>query len=96
VNCPSEIAAILREILRTAVLRIRAAGWQGDARRCAAEADHVHNLPGLLGDYAEDLLDYYWRVERPAFIDRAGTEAAAAYDPLWERLAGHVPTTAPK
>ena len=88
-QCPSEVSEILCEILRTGLLRIRTLD---DADRCMLEADHLHNLPGLLVKYKPELLDYYWRVERPSFIDRSTTDDLEAFEPLWNSLAKHVPT----
>jgi len=53
-TCPTEIAEILTEILRTGLLRIRALGWSGNAERCAIEADHLHNVPDLLAHYSPE------------------------------------------
>jgi hypothetical protein len=89
-TCPDEIADILLEILGTGILRIRALGWTQNAARCAVEADHLHNLPHLLSHFSEDLLKYYWEVERPSFIGQCSAENAAQFTPLWERLAGHL------
>ena len=92
--CPPDVAATLLEILSQGLLRARAAGWAGDAAGAAAEADHVHNLPGLLADYSQERLWCYWDVERPAFSDRAA-DRAAAFRPLWERLRSHAERLAP-
>jgi len=86
-QCPLPIAEIVCEILRTGLLRIRVLS---DADRCALEADHLHNLPGLLADYKPELLEYYWRVERACFIERSTPEEAAGFEALWKSLAGHV------
>jgi hypothetical protein len=85
-NCPPEIARILLEILGAASLRIRAAGWAGDASRCAVEADHIHNLPALLADYSGEGLAYYWQVEKPAFERQCGDGELAHFQPLWAEL----------
>jgi hypothetical protein len=90
-QCPPEIAEIVCAILRTGLLRIRAFG---DAHRCALEADHLHNLPGLLANYKPELLDYYRRVERVGFIERSTPEDVQGFEPLWKGLAKHV--TLPK
>jgi hypothetical protein len=87
--CPPEIARILLAIIQTATLHIRAAGWSGDAKRCAAEADHIHNLPGLVADYSQEGLRYYWQVEKPSYerlLDRPPT----SFQPLWDELGGLV------
>ena len=84
-KCPPEIAEIVCEILRTGLLRIRAL----DSDRCALEADHLHNLPGLLANYKAELLDYYWRVERPSFAERSTPEDIQGFEPLWQALAKH-------
>jgi hypothetical protein len=85
-NCPPIIARVLLQILHTGILRIRAGGWAGDAERCAAEADHLHNLPGLLVDFSFDRLKYYWDVERPAFLHRSDGTGAEGFEPLWRDL----------
>jgi hypothetical protein len=90
-TCPADVARVVLQILEVAVLQIRARGWQGDGFRCAVEADHVHNLPALLSDYADDLLKFYWEVERPAFMKRCAPADLAAYEPLWAELAELVP-----
>jgi hypothetical protein len=71
-------------------LRIRALGWSEMSARCAVEADHLHNLPALLADYEPKLLEFYWRVERVAFIKQSSPEEAAGFEPLWIALADHV------
>ena len=90
-QCPPEIAEIVCEILRIGLLRIRAQGWDGNPKRCAIEADHLHNLPGLLANYKVDLLDYYWQVERASFIGLCTAEDVKAFEPLWNSLAKHLP-----
>jgi hypothetical protein len=90
-QCPPEIAEIVCEILRTGLLRIRVLR---DADRAALEADHLHNLPSLLVNYRPELLDHYWRVERPCFVERCTPEDVQGFAPLWQALATHV--TPPK
>jgi hypothetical protein len=87
VTCPPDVARVVLQILQVAILRIRAGGWAGDGSRGAAEADHVHNLPSLLLDYSDELLRFYWQVERPAFIERCRPADLAGYEPLWTELA---------
>jgi hypothetical protein len=71
-KCPEEVAESILEILRIGLLRARAAGWARDAERCALEADHLHNLPGLLADYTPERLRYYLEAETPAITAHAG------------------------
>jgi hypothetical protein len=89
-TCPPEIAEVVREILKTGILRIRQLAWAQDAGRCAVEADHIHNLPDLLTDYSPDLLRYYWEAERTSFIQQSATGDRARFDPLWAKLAPHL------
>lgn len=81
-----EIKAVLVEILRIGLLRIRAFGNAGDAEQCAREGDHLHNLPELLRSTRLELLDYYLNVEKQAFLSQ-GTKGVDQYAPLWDRLA---------
>jgi hypothetical protein len=90
-TCPPEVARLVLQIMGVAFLQIRARGWSGDALRCAVEADHVHNLPALLSDYSDELLKYYWEVERPAFVKKCAPADLPSYEPLWAELARLVP-----
>jgi len=85
-NCPSDVAFELAEILKWGLLRIRTCGQQGDARRCVHESDHIHNLPGLLVDYAPQLLAFYWRTERPLLIKQIGESECKAFERAWAQL----------
>jgi hypothetical protein len=89
-SCPPEVAAIIHEILTAGILRVRALGESGDAARCAIEADHLHNLPGLLTAFSPQSLRYYWEVERPSFIHRSSPADLALFEPLWKKLASNV------
>ncbi|MEQ8790798.1 MAG: hypothetical protein RIC55_31160 [Pirellulaceae bacterium] len=73
------------EVLQAGLLNIRA--YAGDAERCFAEADHLHNLPALLcNPENEELHRYYWEVERPSFIKSAKPEWLVGYEALWREL----------
>ena len=85
-TCPPDIAAVLVEILQIGLLRIRTLGYQGDARRCIYESDHIHNLPALILDYAPELLAFYWKTERPLLIKQISEAECRAFDPAWRRL----------
>jgi hypothetical protein len=92
-NCPPEIAEILVDLIRTALLTIRFKGWKGDSAGCAAEAEHADNLPDLLRDFSVGKLRYYWEVERPAFMRQVGNLDLEQYQHLWDRLSAHVNKT---
>jgi len=92
-QCPPEIAAIVCEILRTGLLRIRALGWDHNPERCAIEADHLHNLPALLESFTPEILDYYWHAERVSFIAQSEPLDVEAFEPSWQSLAEHVPSS---
>jgi hypothetical protein len=83
-SCPPEVAEVIGEILRTALLRIRSRGWNQDAAACALEADHVHNLPSVLTNYSEELVRFYLDHERVHFAEKV--DSVAHFDELWQRL----------
>jgi hypothetical protein len=88
-NCPEDVAQAIAQIIQTGVLSIRAAAWNGDAEYCAIEADHLHNLPALLMDFRNELLDYYLDSTRGRYLESLSTVKDAnsdAYRPQWERL----------
>jgi hypothetical protein len=93
-NCPPDVAAILLDLLGRGILHCRVAGWSGDADRCAAIADHVHNLPDLLARYSPDKLRYYWEVERPAFMAVCKSEEFTGWEDIWVRLKPHAEAAA--
>jgi hypothetical protein len=84
--CPEDVAIELVEVLKWGLLRIRTAGDQGDGRRCSQEADHVHNLPALLIDYAPQLLAFYWNTERPLLIKQIGQSECRMFEEPWANL----------
>jgi hypothetical protein len=89
-RCPPEVAEIVLRILESGLLRIRAAAWCGQPDRCAIEADHIHNLPDLLADYAREKLEYYWDVERSTYATLTPEPQLAGWETLWDRLRPHV------
>jgi hypothetical protein len=94
VNCPEPVARILMELLSHAALLIRMYGWEGDANRCADEADHIHNIPSLMFGYSDARLRYYWEAERGSYLRRCelmGQQPPERYQQLWEQLRPHVP-----
>jgi hypothetical protein len=87
-NCPTDVAREVARIVQIGVLRIRSLAASSDqARRCVYEADHIHNLPHLMIDYAPELLDFYWRVERPLLIRQLSSAECEAFRESWDRLA---------
>jgi len=105
-NCPEEIADILIQILGRGVLYARAAGWSGDAKRAALEADHIHNLPDVLATDTDDKFKLwcYFYLERPGYIsqverlpqaDNFQIDTVAMFHSLWERLQPFVPQERP-
>ena len=91
----AETTRILLKILEVGTLRIRQAGWAGDARRCAVEADHLHNLPAFLMEPSAAHLGYYWEVEKPAFEWASGDVDLSMFRPLWDELQSHVSESSP-
>lgn len=85
-SCPSEVADILLAILTMGLMRVRALAWDGRSALCAIEADHIHNLPELLRNYSQELLLYYWDVERPSYVQQVPEDHLAGWEPLWEKL----------
>jgi hypothetical protein len=41
----------------------------------------------LLIDYSDELLRFYWQVERPSFMKRCRPADLEGYEPLWAELA---------
>jgi hypothetical protein len=83
--CPPQIAEAVLSILSLGLLRIRAAAWAGNTERCAWEADHLHDLPGLLSQYSPEKLSFYWEVAREEFLTncRGAGLATSEFEAAW-------------
>jgi len=89
-RCPDEIAEAIFSILQYGLIRVRSFAWQGLAELCALEADHIHNLPGLLADYTPQKLYYYWNAERPDYVRKVGVDQAVGFEELWQYLGDRI------
>ena len=69
-DCPDEVATAALEIIQKAILSIRFAAYQKDPNYCAIEADHIHNLPGIILSYRKVNLEYYLNIERESYVER--------------------------
>jgi hypothetical protein len=73
------------DILSVGLLNIRSQA--DDPERCFGEADHLHNIPGLLRNSGNEALHrYYWEVERPSFVGRSKPEWLLPFKQLWAEL----------
>lgn len=81
------VKAILLEVMYVGLLRIRASAYDGDAEACAIEADHLHNLPGIIREqHCSAQLAYYYGVERIAYLKHEKSNASL-FQSCWEQLA---------
>ena len=85
-NCPPEVLGPILKIIEIGIIHIRSFGWDGNAARCALEADHIHNLPGLLISYSPEVLKYYLDVEQPIFIKNTAGVSIGDFKPYWKAL----------
>lgn len=82
------------DILSFGLLVIRAEATKGNVEACMIEADHLHNIPSLIGETNQSRHQYYFDLERTLYIDRceklASTEEAKfalkRYRELWAEL----------
>ncbi len=78
---------IYLDILAQGLLTIRRLASQGDTEQCHAEADHLHNLPGLLAHLEnEGLHDHYRGATRKSYLSVNKPGYAEAYTALWQEL----------
>jgi hypothetical protein len=80
------------KILHFALLRIRELATAGRADYCAIEADHVHNIPSLIGEPNELRHAFYLEAERKHYLERVDRTlpglqfTLARYAELWAQL----------
>lgn len=83
----SEVHAAVASILKQALLRIRSNASVGINKSCEIEADHVHNLPDLLINYSDELLAFYYDVERTSYLRECNGIYPKQYDVDWNIMA---------
>jgi hypothetical protein len=72
-ECPKHIEEILLQILSRALLSIRSYGFSNaDSKRSGIEADHVHNLPGLVKSFSYSELRLYLDAFAPEYVRLVG------------------------
>lgn len=79
-----QICRVLAEIVHRGLLNIRGFASQGNADACFTEADHLHNLPHLIADFREELLEFYCDTERQSYLNAGGSPHS--YEQLWAKL----------
>jgi hypothetical protein len=87
-TCPDHIKKPLIEILKTGLAIIRLNADRGKFDTCSAEAYHLHNIPGMLGDYSPGALKYYLDIEVPEYLRTVGNQVPSVMKEAWEQLRG--------
>ena len=85
-NAPPIVQASLLTILKLGLLNIRREAWRKNSERCAIEADHLHNIPGLLEDFSIDLLKYYVDIEKPQYVRETDDQVFEEIRNAWTEL----------
>jgi hypothetical protein len=83
----TEAKVAIAHILSESLLRIRLQGALGNHKNCEIEADHVHNLPNLLLNFSDELLAFYYNVERKQYLAQTVEKYPQSYDADWKTLA---------
>lgn len=88
---------VYTSILSLGLIALRNAGDAKDSQRCVIEADHLHNLPSLIGEENISRHLYYLNKERVRYVEKARAhdaqignsacmETVRQYAPHWEEL----------
>jgi hypothetical protein len=83
---PEELQKPLLTIVEIGIVNIRYRCEGGRYESCEAEANHIHNIPGLLRDFSADKLAYYLEVELPQYLREIGNNPRGDLLPHWEAL----------
>jgi hypothetical protein len=67
------------QVLEHGLVAIRNCAHRGQIALCEIEADHVHNIPSLLGESNELRHRYYILQERGLYLDRLRKLEASEY-----------------
>jgi len=80
------------EILRYGMLKLREVAHMKRLECCEVEAEHLHNIPSLIGETNDYRHAYYIDSEVPFYLERVDRApdmtrfALARFEPLWARL----------
>lgn len=85
---------IYLEILEAGILAVRNAAGDGELSYCRAEAEHIHNIPTLIGEDNIERHNYYYNAERVDYLNwlnSKGSEEAKQwilerYLSAWEKM----------
>ena len=86
-NTPPIVQASLLTILKLGLLNIRYEAGRKNFERCAIEANHLHNIPGLLEKFSVDLLKYYIEIEIPQYARETNDQVIEEIRGAWAKLA---------
>jgi hypothetical protein len=81
-------------ILTLGLIAVRDAAANNDVARCGAEAEHIHNIPSLIGEENIHRHVYYFTMERRAYLDwiaASGRDdlqqwASLSYSAAWKEM----------
>ena len=83
---PETLQESLLAIVEMGIVNIRFQCQGGRYESCEAEANHIHNIPGLVQDFSADKLAYYLEVELPQYLREIGNHPRGDLLPHWEIL----------
>ena len=83
---PDELQESLLAIIEIGIENIRFRCEGGRYESCEAEANHIHNIPGLLREFSADRLAYYLEVELPQYLREIGNNPRSDLPEHWEIL----------
>jgi hypothetical protein len=87
-TAPPIAQASLLRILKYGLLNIRHYADCKNFGRCGIEANHLHNIPGLLENFSADLLKFYLDVEVPQYVRETNGQVLADIRSAWAELTG--------
>lgn len=90
-----ELDPLYLELLQAGLLLLRSAACDGNLEWCKVEAEHLHNVPSLIGEENMERHFYYMKNERLRYVQwvqsasqsTTTTEAIARYILIWKRMA---------
>jgi hypothetical protein len=89
-KCPLDVETQLLVILELGLLKIRRNIDRESYTVCAAESNHLHNIPGMIRSFSIDRLSFYLDVEVAQYIRETPEPALPEMEGAWETLRGWV------
>ena len=86
IEYPSELIKQLLNIMELGIVNTRYFLENNDCASGIVEANHIHNIPSLIGNFSYELLAFYLDIEVREYRQKASSQLLAGFEKNWQVL----------